>query len=248
MYRLISSLCALILFAGLAAVPAAADDAATCRSARDAPDTVIDACTRMVQSGRLRGRDLAVAFVYRGIAHRKKGQATGQFGPAIVDFDRAIELDSRFAVAYNERGFTYGSNRQYDRAIQDYDKAIELDPRLLLAYSNRGLAYFTKGEPDRAIADYDKAIELAPRFASAYSSRGLAYVMTGQFDRAFQDLDKAIELDPRDPRTYINRGLAYRTKGDKEKASSEFQKALALDPSNRMIKGLLMGLGVGPPN
>ena len=45
---------------------------------------------------------------------------------AIVDYDKAIELDSKFAEAYYNRGLTHiylGNNRQ---GIQDLSKAGEL--------------------------------------------------------------------------------------------------------------------------
>jgi len=54
-----------------------------------------------------------------------------------VDYTRAIELDSSYADAYNNRGYTYYMQEEYELAIADYDRAIELDPKHPLAYANR---------------------------------------------------------------------------------------------------------------
>jgi len=54
-------------------------------------------------------------------------------GPAIADYSKAIELDPKFAPAYNARGITYAKKGDPDRAIADFDNAIELDPKYTVA-------------------------------------------------------------------------------------------------------------------
>ncbi len=84
-----------------------------------------------------------------------------QWDEAIVQYDKAIELDPKLAVAYNNRGWAYNEIGQWNLAIIDLDKAIELDPELAMAYYNRGTAYYYKGEIDNAIADWNKVIEVS---------------------------------------------------------------------------------------
>jgi tetratricopeptide (TPR) repeat protein len=96
-------------------------------------------------------------------------------GYVAADYDKAIQLDSKYASPYNDRGLIYYDNKNYDRAIADYDQAILLNPKFALAYNNRGNAFRAKGDPNRAIADYDQAIQLDPKYALAYNNRGDAY-------------------------------------------------------------------------
>ena len=90
---------------------------------------------------------------------------------AISDYNKAIEVNSRDAQVYYNRGNAYGDKGQYDLAISDWSKAIEINPRYTKAYSNRGLAYYFKEEYDKAWEDVHKAQSLGhqvpPKFLKA---------------------------------------------------------------------------------
>ena len=61
----------------------------------------------------------------------KRGNAKddkGDFDGAIADYNRVIELDPKFAVAYNNRGNAELEKGNLDAATADFDHAIELDP------------------------------------------------------------------------------------------------------------------------
>jgi tetratricopeptide (TPR) repeat protein len=53
------------------------------------PDLAIDSCTEAIQSGQWSGKDLAWAFIYRGIAWSDKGE----YDRANADYTEAIRLD-----------------------------------------------------------------------------------------------------------------------------------------------------------
>jgi Flp pilus assembly protein TadD len=181
-------------------------------------------------------------FFYRGNGYFYKEEVDR----AIADYDRAIELEPDYALAYNNRGVAYDDKGEVDRAIADYDRAIELKPDYAAAYNNRGVAYIHKGEVDRAIADFDRAIELEPDYALAYYNRGVAYLLKGEVDRAIADFDRAIELKPDYAEAYYNRGGAYKMQGNKGQARADFEKFLELsdDPALReMAEGLLREIG-----
>jgi tetratricopeptide (TPR) repeat protein len=50
----------------------------------------------------------------------------GQLDQAISDFTKALEINPRFAMAYNNRGIAYYSKRQYDKSWMDVKKAQSL--------------------------------------------------------------------------------------------------------------------------
>jgi tetratricopeptide (TPR) repeat protein len=64
-------------------------------------------------------------YCNRGLAHYRKNETD----EALDDFSRAIELDPKTALAYNNRAAIY-------RVRKDYDRAIEADPESRQPYAN----------------------------------------------------------------------------------------------------------------
>lgn len=193
-------------------------------------DEAIRVCSEEIEHGRLAASDLAQAYVHRGYAYTSKGE----YGMAISDCTRAMELDPGHAIAHSFRGFAFNRTAAYEKAITDYTEAIDLGDRSAATYSNRGLAYLNAGDYDRAISDCSSAIELDTRMAAAYSNRGRALLEKGKSDEAIADCTKAIALNPRSSAAYNNRGLAHHKKREYDLAIGDYGKAIGLEPGNAM--------------
>jgi tetratricopeptide (TPR) repeat protein len=61
---------------------------------------------------------------------------------------------------FNNRGWEFYQNGDYDKAISDYTEAIRLDSNYANAYYSRGLAYRKQGNEAQAQADFRKAKQL----------------------------------------------------------------------------------------
>ena len=98
------------------------------------------------------------------MAYNNRGTAYGELGnyqQAIKDFTKAIELNPQYAMAYYNRGLTYGRNLgNYQQAIKDYTKAIQLNPQDAMAYYKRGLAYAKSGDAQKALENLKIAAKL----------------------------------------------------------------------------------------
>ncbi len=177
------------------------------------------------------GTEPALAYSQRGFVYALRSFRLGsdQYGLALDDLTRAIELEPNFSWHYLSRGWTYYFKRDYDRAIVDFTRAIELDSKSFWPRNGRGAAYTSKREYDRAIADYNRAIELNPKYAVLYSSRGNAYYGKKDYDRAIADYSQSIELDPKNVWPYRNRADAYERLGLTEQAKADREKARQLD-------------------
>jgi len=207
-------------------VPVAANDWKDCVS--DGPDASIKGCTAFLARQGETAISRAHAFSNRGGAY----QAKGELDRAIADYNQAIEIDPKFALAYIGRGDAYKDRGELDRAIADYNRALELDPKDADAYAGRGVTYEAKGDMDRAIVYYNRALELDPKFVLAYNGRGNAYRSKGELSRAIADYNRAIELDPDYVYAYINRAAAYEASGDLGNAHADRAKAAGLNPKN----------------
>jgi tetratricopeptide (TPR) repeat protein len=204
------------------------------------PDLRLDACTSIITSGKLAGKDLAVVYVNRGIAHRFKDNKAG----SMADFTEAIRLDPNNADAFYNRAAEYrggSGDRALALAIADFDAVIRLDPRHTGALYSRGFAYHTKGDYDRAIADYNEAIRLGYKSADGpLSYRGHAYFCKKDFVRAIADYDAALKINPRNVESLYARGLAKKKRGDAD-GDADMSAALAM---RDFVAKQLAGYGV----
>jgi tetratricopeptide (TPR) repeat protein len=163
---------------------------------------------------------------------RLRLRLAGQLNKAIADHSKAIELDTKFARAWANRGVAFADLRQWNKAIGDYSKAIDLDPKLMLAWYNRGIAHANLGQWSKAIVDYTKAVELDPKHSPAWDNRGLAHADSGQLNEAIADHSKAVELDRKYTAAWINRGLAHELLGQWDKAIADLSKGIELEPND----------------
>jgi serine/threonine protein kinase/regulator of sirC expression with transglutaminase-like and TPR domain len=154
-----------------------------------------------------------------------------QYEAALVEYNRAIDLDPTIALVYNNRGATHRALKEYRAALADYSRAIELDPTDAQAYSNRGATYAELRQYPAAMADFARALEQGPTFAQAFHNRGLAYAELGQYEAALADYSRALDADPTYVDAYYNRANAYAELGQHEAALADYDRALAVDPT-----------------
>jgi tetratricopeptide (TPR) repeat protein len=113
--------------------------------------------------------DFALGYFQRGIVRYKILQANAsdnalthqaEIRAVLADFDKAIELSPRLAVAYYNKGNVLAEMGDYASALSAYNKALELKDDLGEAYYNRGYVYFQLGDKDRGVENLSKAGEL----------------------------------------------------------------------------------------
>ena len=75
------------------------------------PEISISVCSGIIQSGRAKGRDLAVAHAERGIAY----VTLLDYDRALLDFGEAIRIDPSFARAFANRGAVYGAKQDFEK-------------------------------------------------------------------------------------------------------------------------------------
>jgi len=208
------------------AVPAAADDGETC--VRGSGDTAIEACTRLLKSGRFDKRNLALIYSNRANQWERKGD----LDKAMQDHSEAIRTDATYAAGYMHRGNAYARRGDWDRAIADHSEAIRIDPAYANGFYNRGLTYSRKGDHERAIADFTKGIELNANSSQLWGQRCWSRAVIGkQLQEAGDDCTKAGSLAPKIPQILAYRGFAYLKLGQFDKALADHDAAFALTKS-----------------
>lgn len=181
-------------------------------------------------------------------AHRYCTQANQKYGDkhyeeAIVDLDKALELNPEFIDAYYGRAttklslavseFKSGDVKKarslYQAAIEDFDEAIKLDPEYSIAYSTRGAVKIEAAKLESSTGNEKKAQAL--------------------YSAAIDDLTQTTKVEPKEFAAYYNRGIAnsslVKFKANQgnvvevrrlhQAAMADFTKGIQLEPENAIV-------------
>ncbi len=115
-------------------------------------------------------------------------------------FQRAIELDPNFAMAYVQLGLTYYALGEPGRASESFSKAFSLEQhtseREKMEIDALYYAYAT-GEMDKAIHALEQEVEIY-KINPAYKALSDLYTRLGQYEKSADAARMILSLDPND--------------------------------------------------
>lgn len=192
------------------------------------------ACSKALQTRRLKPPEIALARLTRGIARTAIGDkvlAAEDYSEALKHYDGAVDPRNPDSLNLYRRATSLYAMGETDRALSDYGDAIRVDPGNSLAYLGRGVLLASRKRAyNRAIEDFDKVLALQPDNVDTLIARGNAYSQIGDNGRALADLDRAIQLAPDNAQAYVIRGLANNRRDQKQLAMQDYEAALKITP------------------
>src|SRR5438132_10279108 len=147
---------------------------------------LVEACTRLIDSGLAANPQLVAAYTQRGFLRRLKEPDV-----ALADYDAALNIQADAPVVLQNRAWIYMSRSRYDAALQDLNKAIEVFPPANAARARyyRGFTFFKLKEYPSALSDLDEAVKVEPQNPDPYLTRGELEQAQQQYDAALRDFD-----------------------------------------------------------
>jgi TolB-like protein/Flp pilus assembly protein TadD len=175
----------------------------------------------------LRGQDYLYRLTKRSVEY------------AIQLFEKAIELDPRYAAAYAGCSSAYGQMYQWfsreeryrDKAQELSFKALMYDSNLPEAYAAMGLSYFIWGKFEEASASSRKAIELDPDDFIAYWTLGRIHFSNGELQESLDLFRRVIEIKPGFYAAYADLAQTCEGLGRKAEAEVASEQLLQLLPN-----------------
>ncbi len=160
---------------------------------------------------------------------------------AIIDFDRAVELDDRFALAYFGRAMAraklvearQGASliRKDAETVGTVARALTTSPRTnamgvsVASDAAERLATAPDVDNELVIRDLNRTIEIDPTFAYAYYNRAVLLAKRGEVDAAIADYDRALGANPEFADAYFNRGLLLLSRGKAKEGIADLSRA-----------------------
>jgi TolB-like protein/Tfp pilus assembly protein PilF len=161
------------------------------------------------------------------------------FASAIAMYDKAIENDPQFALAYAKRsiarswGYYTGNldESHIEKCKADADKAFELDKDLADAQVALGFYYYYCTEDyQKAIAHFRTAEEMDPGNYQPAFYMAMVYRKTGDWKQSQDLIIKAIEKEPQDALALINIGTSFTYMHSFDTAVTFYRKAIDAMP------------------
>ena len=173
--------------------------------------------------------------------HRRPGYLRRNLEIAQELYERAVALDSAFALAHAALSKVHGSMawHRYDRSPERLawqreaaETALRLAPGLPQAHFAMGSVYY-RGLMDwrSALEHYRIALEGLPNDAGVWERIGYTYRRLGEWDHALRMYERAAVLDPRSANIFGDLGAGtLRALGRYEEALEAYRQALRLAP------------------
>jgi TolB-like protein/Flp pilus assembly protein TadD len=172
----------------------------------------------------LRGRQFFHQWRKKGVEHARRM------------FERAIEIDPNYALAYAGIAdccsfiYTYwdASSAHLERAESASQKALELAPQLAEVHTSRGMALAFSKRHDEAEKEFETAIQLNPKLFEAHYFYARARVQRGRLAEAVRSFEEACRLSPDDYQAPVFLAMAYDGLGRDVDAAAAYRRALKL--------------------
>ena len=132
-------------------------------------------------------------------AYRKamKKLEKGESAEAIKELEKAVEIDSRYAEAWNRLGTIAYVTRDFPRAEHAFRQALKHAPESYPPVVNLGAALLALNQPTKALAMNLRAVRMKEKEPLAHVQLGSSYYRLGRHGEAVKHLKRAKQLAPR---------------------------------------------------
>jgi serine/threonine protein kinase/Flp pilus assembly protein TadD len=151
-----------------------------------------------------------------------------KWAAAAREFERAIELDHRYATAHQWYAALLSARGEMQEALIEAHTAQELDPTSVSARRSLAYIYYYARRYDRARYHASRALTLAPAAEETYRVLGLIHVMEEKWVDAEEVLRDASALPGASAYTLATLGYALARSGQKREARKVFAQLEAL--------------------
>jgi tetratricopeptide (TPR) repeat protein len=184
-------------------------------------------------NARLEINETSHNYLNRGFFH----SLTGDYNAALEDFDKAIEMNEKQAIAYFSRG-----NCRY-KMLEEIEQLESPSDEVTVPIGGT-TNNLTDDDPiampeyQKILDDYQTLLYLNPDFFFGYYNRAFIKLRLKNYKGAIEDLNRAIELEPEFAEAYFNRGLTKIYLNDIEGGALDLSRAgeLGIEGAYNIIK------------
>ncbi|XP_052194703.1 cell division cycle protein 27 homolog B [Diospyros lotus] len=118
---------------------------------------------------------------------------------ALKNFQRAVQLNSRFTYAHTLCGHEYVALEDFENGIKSYQSALRIDARHYNAWYGVGMIYLRQEKFEFSKHHFRMAFQINPRSSVIMSYLGTAFHALKKSNEALEVMEKAILADKKNP-------------------------------------------------
>ncbi|MBL8819503.1 MAG: tetratricopeptide repeat protein [Planctomyces sp.] len=174
----------------------------------------------------------AVTLSPQADSYLQLGRAYGalnDYDRAIVEWEKAAELDPNLFEAHFILGLSALQRMQTKRAIQSLENAHRCRPQDVETLQYLGNAYVEDGQPQSAVKIWRDALAIDPNHGPSHAELGKLLYQTGAKDEAMEHMLKMHELGHGTPGTRVHLAIELAALGRIEEAKKACRDAIEKD-------------------
>lgn len=181
----------------------------------------------------------AYDFYLRGNMYFNRGWEEKDLRLAITMYEKAVELDSSFALALAMLSRAHSgmywdyydrTDKRAEKAKKAVDKALSIEPDLPQAMLALGTYYYSLLDYDKALEQFKIALKNQPNNSEVIAAIAGVQRRKGELDQAIDNYFSAFELDPRSYIRAFDIGLTYGLQRNYAEAVRYLDKTITLAP------------------
>jgi TolB-like protein/DNA-binding SARP family transcriptional activator len=163
------------------------------------------------------------------------------------EFNRAIELNPRYASAYEWCANLFTAVGRREEGLTQMKRAQEMDPLSLIINADLGRTFYFARDCDQSLEQLRRALEMDPNFGLAHVFLGQVYVQKGMFEKAISEFQEGIVLSSGSTYALARRAHTYAVAGQRGEAQKELNRLKELSEQEYVspydIAVIYVGLG-----
>jgi tetratricopeptide (TPR) repeat protein len=119
----------------------------------------------------------------------------GRSKDALIDFDKAAELEPKWALPHANRAIALVHLKRLEEAEAAVATAASLGEDFV-THQAYGLIHLQRDRPKEAVKAFSRSLELDPNNSFNLAHRATAYEQQGQLEEALADIERGVALQP----------------------------------------------------
>lgn len=171
-----------------------------------------------------------LAYLKRGEAHQRRGEAPDALAAALRDLRTAAQLDPGSTRTLEKLGDVNLQMRRYANAAENYEAYLRLDDQAPVVFYKLALASRGDARLTRALSALQRAVTLNPNFHEAFYVLGLCQRDREQLSDARAAFERAVALSPAFIPAREELADLHRLQGRPREEIDQLDALFALDP------------------